>query len=261
MNKLTYLCLVLFCATTLTHASIFSRNTSESLAFNEIQRVRIDFETPNGFVRHLLLGFTPDNAANDGYDYGYDALHTANFPNDTLWDIDGEIYVIQGVGSFDESKSLPLNINITNAGSITITLTDLENFESDIDVFIYDALLGTYTQINESDFQLELDAGDYANRFYVTFSADDALSIKDTAFEDLNMYFSFRREKVVIINPKNLELKSLQLYNISGQSVYENKNLNQDSYGEYELQNLSSGVYILSLNTSNGILTKKIIIK
>ncbi len=29
-------------------------------AQNEIQRVRIDFETPLGYVRHLLLGFTPD---------------------------------------------------------------------------------------------------------------------------------------------------------------------------------------------------------
>ena len=40
----------------------------------EIQRVRVDFETPLGYVRHLLLGFTPDNAASDEMDYGYDAL-------------------------------------------------------------------------------------------------------------------------------------------------------------------------------------------
>ena len=40
---------------------------------NQIKRVRLDFTSPLGYTRHLLLGFTPDNAASDSFDYGYDA--------------------------------------------------------------------------------------------------------------------------------------------------------------------------------------------
>jgi hypothetical protein len=89
-------------------------NSSSSLTNNsttdDIQRVRLSFKTPEGASRYLLLGFTPNNEASDAFDYGYDGENFETLPSDLSWSIENKIYIIQGVGSFDENKSYPLNM-------------------------------------------------------------------------------------------------------------------------------------------------------
>ena len=62
--------------------------------------------------------------------------------------------------------------------------------------------------------------------------------------------------------PNSEKIKSIELYNILGQSVYRNLNTYEGTYNEYEVQNLATGTYVIKLATQdNRILTKKIIVK
>ncbi|NNL83857.1 MAG: T9SS type A sorting domain-containing protein, partial [Winogradskyella sp.] len=61
-------------------------------------------------------------------------------------------------------------------------------------------------------------------------------------------------------NPKGVEIKSIQIFNILGQSVYNNQILHQQSYSEYPITDLSTGTYVVNMNTESGVLNKKIII-
>ena len=188
-----------------------SNQNSLAESTSSIQRVRIDFTTPNGYVRHLLLGFTSDNAATDGVDYGYDGLNPDDFPDDLNWMIEDGRYVIQGVGAFDDTKIYPLGLFLSNSGDIEIKLTALENFTEDVNVFVFDALLNTYTQINDSDYSSYSDSGEYLDRYFITFSennanTDTALSIEENELNNLSIFFNKGSQELIVNSENDINL-------------------------------------------------------
>ena len=74
------------------------------------------------------------------------------------------------------------------------------------------------------------------------------------------MYYASGRNKIVILNPKQIDLEGLQLYNIKGQKVFEMPKLWPGSYNEYPIPEFSTGVYIIKLESANGMHSQKIII-
>ncbi|WP_425075138.1 HYR domain-containing protein [Psychroserpens sp. S379A] len=225
--------------------------------------IRLDFVTPETATRHLLIGFMNDGVATDNIDYGYDGLNQDTFPNDMSFNIEGEKFVIQGVGNFDVSKSYPLDIDLTNGGTIEIKLADLENFDEEIDVFIYDALEGTYTQFNDMSFQMTLNAGHYSNRFFLTFEEDSTLSVIDNTFKDIVVNYLQSSDEIFIKTPSSIQLKQLYLINMAGQTVgsWNASNLPMSDEIKIPVKNISEGNYVIKGVTNTNTFNKKIIIK
>ena len=232
----------------------------------DIQRVRIDFQSPSGYLRPLLLAFTPNNAASDGVDYGYDALCPDNLAEDLNWIIDNQRYVIQGVGEFHESKSYPFGLFTANSGNIQISLNSLENFENPINVYIYDALSNSFQQINNSSFSLNINSGDYLNRFFITFqninppaAANAPLSIADNTIDQL-VIRSVTNTKEILIDTRNtLKIYKVEILDILGKKVENINNINASKI-TIPVQHIQSKIIIVSVFTNNGIIRKKIII-
>lgn len=199
---------------------------------NEVQRVRINFETPEGFVRHLLLGFTPDDAATDGFDYGYDAPNIEDHPDDMNWMIEDDRYVIQGVGAFDHSKAYPLGIFMTNSGTVNISLMSLENFPGPINVFIYDVNNASFHQINDADFSFNLPAGDYHENYFITFSTNAAISgtlnISEETIDSFSIKFLKNSKELVFQSETNNRIDKIEIYNLLGQIIAKQINPNQN---------------------------------
>lgn len=225
---------------------------------NQIQRVRIDFHTPLGFTRHLLLGFTPDNAASDGFDYGYDALNFENIPDDMNWLISGQRYVIQGVGEFHESKCYPLAMFLTNSGTIGISLNSLENFETEIDVFVYDAVLGTFNSINSQNYSSVLASGNYLDRYYITFTnninqinmPNNALSVNKNYFENTFINYLSQSKELLIDSNEEFIIKDVTFYNLNSQEVHK-LNIYTDRI-KIPLQFVSSNSIIVKITSNSG---------
>ncbi|NNK81979.1 MAG: T9SS type A sorting domain-containing protein [Flavobacteriaceae bacterium] len=240
----------------------------QSFAQN-IQRVRLDFETPNGFVRHLLLGFTPNNAANDNYNYGYDAMNIDDFPDDLNWIIGDIRCVIQGVGAFDNSKFYPLGLYISNPGNFKIELTSLENFNEDINVYVYDSLYNSYSRINEFYFENYTDTGEFEKRYFITFSdnnfeleyyASQFLTDHEINTNDISIKY-LRDSKEVVFNQNIInDVEYLAIYNVFGQLVNKIQNIKTNRIKLNPSTNYKTNIYIINLKTSNGIISKKIII-
>ena len=226
---------------------------SFSQAQSEVQRVRIDFENPDGYTRHLLLGFTPDDSATDDFDYGYDALNPDSFANDCNWMIGDDRYVIQGVGEFNTSKYYPLGMFLDITGDISISLTALENFENEIEVYLYDVEYETYTLLNEANFDKNVLANEYLNRFYITFSTtahldiNTPLSIGDDALSNLKIWHSNSRETLHVNGITNSADAILRLYNIEGKKIVEEK-ITNDSYS-INTSGISTGIYIVKIDS------------
>ncbi|MGJ5641414.1 LamG-like jellyroll fold domain-containing protein, partial [Formosa sp. S-31] len=242
-----------------------SETTSLSNDENEsvIKRVRITASTPNNLNRHLLLAFVENGTATDAFDYGYDAKNIDLYSTDVSWNIDGANFVIQGVGDFDTTKQYPLNIVLSNKGNIDISLRVLENFEDDIDVFIYDSVTGGYTQFNNVPFSINLDAGEYNGRFFLTFTDDDKLDVIEDELQDITINYLDNTDEIHIRTPSHISLKQVNLINTLGQTVkaWNATNAPLSNNCKIPVKNISEGNYIVTVKTENGSISKKVIVQ
>ena len=230
---------------------------------DDIKRVSLKFKSPEGGLRPLLLGFTPNNEASEGIDYGYDALNNDALPSDLLWLINESKYVIQGVGQFDDAKKYPFAMQLAKNGTIEIKLTELENFTEAINVYVYDSQLGTYHQINNTSFTMSLDAGDYDNRFYLVFKDDKTLSIIYEDFKNVVVKFLRNTDEIFIQTPNEVHVKQVYLVNIIGQTVqaWNATNTTMSNEMKIPVKNLPDGNYVVKIQTDSGIVNKKIVLK
>ena len=263
MNKLTYLYTWVFGALFFGLTPAIANSSESAVAFNQPQLVRIDFTMPNGYVRHLLLGFTPDNAATDGVDFGYDALNLDNYPDDMSWIIDNQAYVIQGVGAFDETKQYPLGMFLSNSGNIEIALDQLENFDNPIDVYHYDAENNTHTLLNEFDFQKNMTEGNYLNRFIITFNQNsvsnpnqDLLSVQDQTKEATSI--TYLRNTKELRCTSNQNITQIEIYNIIGKRIGQFPNINRKEF-KLPLYINKERYGIVKIYTRNGQTSKKVV--
>ncbi|WP_242086304.1 HYR domain-containing protein [Aestuariivivens sediminis] len=230
---------------------------------DDIQRVRLLFRTPEGAKRHLLLGFTPDNAATDGFDFGYDAINRENHPNDMLFRIDDKNYMIQGVGAFDETKQYPLAIFSETGGPIEIHLTALENLPANTKVYVYDALLGSYTKINSKEYEITLDQGEYLDRFFITFTKNNALSVNDELMQQIGINYLQKSKDIYVKVNNDMSVKQVQLINILGQTIKTWDTTTMDSFSndmKIPVRHVPEGSYIVKVITDMGTANKKIVI-
>ena len=222
-------------------------------------KFRIGFNSVNTIYRQLLL--TIDSLATPSVDYGFDAVVLDDLIDDMYWLIEGEKYTVQAIDFVDENTVIPIGIHVKNSGENKISIDALENVPEDINIYLHDKGTDFYHDMRTSYYQLQLEAGTYLNRFEITFSIPNTLTIEEENFNNLKFYYAYTRNKIVILNPKGAELEHLEVLNIMGQSVFEVRDLYQTSYNEYEISNLSTGAYVARLRSSSGTITKKIIIK
>jgi hypothetical protein len=238
-----------------------SKNSNEDV----IKRIRIEFKTPEGAIRPLLLAFVPNGQATDGYDYGYDATNNDTFPNDLSWLMNNETYVIQGVGDFDKTKQYPLSMLLSKTGNVEIGLTALENFDTPINVFVYDALLGTYTKINNANFQMSLDANNYINRFFIAFQPNSGtLSVEDKIAENIIVNYLSSTNEIYVKTINSIDIRQIYLINLLGQTIksWNAANLPMSNNEiRIPVSRISEGNYILKVETSMNTVNKKVIIK
>lgn len=264
MNNITYLCLTIC----LSFFTVFTESAS-LYASNDIQRVRLGFTTPTGYTRHLLLGFTPNNAATDDFDYGYDALCIENLPNDLNWRIGDKNCVIQGVGAFNTHKVYPFRMFLTNSGTVQIALTGLENFSSAIDVFIYDAQLQTFSQISDAPFITDMTGGEYINRFFITFSNEyNIVNYAVQAFQEQLSTIEHHTDTAIIKHyqssntvhiQSSQNIRHIRLFDVTGKLLFEQQahslahTLNLNEFG------LTTPHMIVQVQTDSGIYNHRIV--
>jgi len=271
MTKITQLVIAIILvfgisAFTTTTNAINNTSNNQATQSSTIQRVRIDFTTPTGYVRHLLLAFTSNNAASDGFDYGYDGMVPDDFPDDLNWMIEDDRYVIQGVGAFDQTKKYPLGLFLTNSGTIDISLTSLENFSNTIDVFIYDAVLDNYAPINDVNFSKNINSGDYLDRFFIAFQDDNAivqgasLSIEENETSSTIVNYLSNTDMLYVNTNSSLNIKSIEVYNLLGKQLFTQNNINAKSI-KIPLEYINTNYGIVSVTTEKGIMSKKVVLK
>lgn len=223
------------------------------------QKIRLMFNSPKGYHRQLLVGV--DARASNGFDLGFDAPLIETNKEDMFWIFKNNEFVIQAVDNFNADQILPLGIKINQAGISKIKIDGLENI-NDLDIYLNDKELGIYHPINESPYEVYLEPGAYLNRFDITFKSSGTLDVEDLiAPENIQVYFSNDTKSIIVHNPVLNEIKSVELVNILGQSIQKFNDSTNKDYIEYKTNQISTGVYVIKIQTPEGSFSKKILIK
>ena len=235
-------------------------NNPDLIQEDTFMKIRLGFNSNNNHHRQVLLGFMNENATN-GIDPGYDALIFDNFPNDMCFLKDENQLIIQGVGFFDESASFPIAVKTNVEGIVSFTLDGLENVDPNQAIYIYDGLSDTYHDIRNENFEVNMPVGTNYTRFSLRFTV--RLKVDSNTINDIPIKY-IQNGNILVINNNLLDItvEKVTLFNIFGQSVTSWNVENQEQQNiQIPIKNISTGVYIAKIKTSNGNLSKKVIFK
>ena len=225
-------------------------------------KIRVGFNSYNNFHRQLLIGFM-EELATEEIDPGYDAIHIDNQQNDMYFLHNQTKLTIQGASNFETNKTYPLGVKTFAAGDVQFTLDGTENLDASQAIYIHDIETDLYHDLREGHFTVNLPLGEIHNRFVLTFQ-NGTLSAPD--FEIQNQIVVAHTATNNLLTIKNTTpdntVESVSLYTILGQTLatwnVENQTQNNITI---PMSNVSTGTYIVRVQTTLGTISKKIIIK
>jgi hypothetical protein len=231
-------------------------------------KIRLIFDSPLGYRRPLLVGV--DENTSNHFDLGYDAPLNEDNKEDMFWTFDGAKFVIQGVDNFDKTQVLPLGLKIFKAGLAIIKIDKTENLDKKTQLYLKDKLTGKAHKLDKNPFEIHLEPGTYLNRFSLAFNpgntkegrpvVDENENDKQTVTEAFLVYMNNRTSELQITKPVDAEIVSISFYNYLGQAVKTwNTKINEPIL--YLPIKVSSGAYIVQINTKNGQVVQKVIVE
>jgi len=221
-------------------------------------KFRIGFDVKGRGHRELLL--TIDERATEAIDWGFDGAVYDMLNDDMYWVIEDEKHVIQGTNNWSKSMEVPFGIVTEEGGSFSIKIDRLENVDENTSLYIKDLLTGETYDITNNPFEVDLEAGEYNDRYALTFQPRLKTLEEIELFRGFNIFMDNKRSELHVNKIVDTNLLEIELYNILGQNVARFK----DKYTDRNLVlplSVNTGVYIVKIMTSNGLISKKIIIE
>ncbi|MFK2820064.1 LamG-like jellyroll fold domain-containing protein [Flavobacteriaceae sp. LMIT009] len=234
-------------------------SNSRSSTLDTRSKIRLMLSSPKGYNRQLLLG--TDENASPIFDRGYDGPLIENNTEDMFWVANDKKYIIQAVNNFEDSNVFPLGLKISQQGEVSIKIDELENIPDSLDIFFHDKELNTFHDLNLMTFKINLEAGEYLERFELIFN-NSSLSIDEIDSKTVDIFYSNSEKSIIINNPKGHKITTVYMVNMLGQEVFSSRKFNKAAnHINLKPSQLSTGAYIISVITDKGSVSKKVIVK
>ncbi|RFN58043.1 T9SS type A sorting domain-containing protein [Marixanthomonas ophiurae] len=224
-----------------------------------VPHFRINVFFDKSHVRDMVLAFSDD--ATDGYDNGYDAKSPMDATSDAYFpvgqDNNKKPYVINTI-PFDVQKQIPISFKLDKGFKFWLETVE-EVKVSGKRAYIYDSMENTYQEItNGKSATYNLDAGTYDNRFFVVFKGDSELTAyvgetQGRAQEQVDFFQNNNLGVLEVTNPEGYNIKQALVFDMTGKLVYEQMNIGAEKNFSFPTSNLSDGVYIVKLKTTDNI--------
>lgn len=223
-------------------------------------RINIDFTVDeNQYTRQVILNF--HDSATPGHDRGLEPKRSQSYNSDVYFILDNKQYSGQAY-AFDQALIIPLVVDIEEQQPLRFRIFDIQNFDESQGIYIHDIYNDVYVNLRDQDYELNIEPGNYTDRFKIVFTPGQALSIDDLEVSDLTIRQDNDIHELSVINPNGLDVKTIEVFDMAGKRM-----LNQfyDSISNhYQLStvDLSDGVYIVNVTSiDNTVKTEKIIVK
>lgn len=242
--------------------SISSTDPTTAIPDYRTPSIRIWSIFDEAVTRDMVIAFY--DQATDGYDRGLDGLSAQDLQTDAYFPIgndnDRKPYVINGI-KYNLTQQVPIAFKIKNQSKVDIKA--VEEIKKPYDnAYLFDRVENTYQQITGGQSAtLNLSAGKYENRFFVVFRNPNVkrdipqseLSAKNLVLENVTLFQNNPIQQLEVRNPEGYTIKSASVYDMSGKLVISESNLGDNNKFSFYTGNLSDGVYLVKLMTSDNI--------
>ncbi|WP_165805973.1 T9SS type A sorting domain-containing protein [Marixanthomonas spongiae] len=222
--------------------------------------LRIDVVMEEKYGRQLVLGF--DDSTSLGFDLGWDGKSPMDAKNGEAYFLIGEDdnrepYVINFL-NYDKQTMIPIGFNLTKQTKLLVQTVE-EVKMSGKKAYIYDKELDTYQGFTHGkSATYNLQAGTYDNRFFVVFRTDKELDAYTTktqgrAQQDVDFFQNNRLGVLEVTNPEGYDIAQALVFDLTGKLVYQQQNIGTEKRFSFPTSNLSDGVYIVKLKTTDNI--------
>ncbi len=226
---------------------------------DDYKRFRLNIDFNSLYTRQLVETF--HHSATNGFDYGLESTIAARsiLSSDAYLSSESNNYVAEAL-AFNQDLQIPLIIITATKTPINIRVIDVQNFNN-APIYLYDKENNTFTDLTRQPFHINLDAGTYTTRFEIRFIQNTLSNESLVKHVDLNVFQNNRLSLLKILNPKNLNIRSIEFYDVLGKRVFDKKETSSKKAYSYTTRNLSNGIYIVNITLSNNQnITKKIIV-
>ncbi|WP_347921687.1 T9SS type A sorting domain-containing protein [Pontimicrobium sp. SW4] len=239
-----------------TNAIIYD-NSGLQILPSEYKRFRLNIDFNDVYTRQILQNF--HHTATNGFDYGLEIESPEGVSSDAHWVLNDKPYIAQAF-NFDEDLKIPLVVNVNNENQlIRFRIHDVQNFNTGQTIFLHDIETDTYVDLTKQNYELNLEVGNYANRFEITFT-NNFLENTESELDQFVIFQNNTESLLTISNPNSLSINDLALYDVSGKQIFRHENLSPNTKHEFSTENLSNGVYVVSVKIKNYTINKKVII-
>lgn len=229
----------------------------------EKHRVWLDLTNDEGAFKQTLVGYITD--ATNTYDDRFDGESFDG--NDFLdfYSINSEKHLtIQGRGlPFDQNDEVPLGFRVAVGGNFTLKIGQKDGLLSNQEIFIEDKLINKVVNLKEGDYTFTTTAGTFDDRFKLKYT-NQTLGVEEVETNDgiIALYSNNYKTLIIRNNLKDTTVNSVMLFNLAGQKIanWDVKGREQTSI-QIPIKNLSSEIYIVKIETTQGEFSKKIIVK
>jgi hypothetical protein len=227
--------------------------------YRPVIRLSAGFDEGYSISDPLVIYF--DETATSGFENELDAIKLNNtdpeVPNFYALSEEGKRLSIGAWPAPDENCEIKLGIKTGKPGMLTFSLASAQNLNPGLGVFLKDKVSGIVQNLQQkSDYKVYLSEGDVQNRFTLIFSDKD---ISQEAFGSGSVDAYVEDGLIYVIIRLKEEQVNVSLHNIAGQSLI-NRNFNGE--GHHKLgQAPAPGVYVVTVFTGMGTVSKKILVK
>jgi hypothetical protein len=207
--------------------------------------------------------FTLDSIATTGYDINTDVV---KMPNS---DINLSSYAIAeqqlSVNALPLSNisQVPLSVSSDELGNFTLLFGGIETFAEGSQFFLIDHYLNSVTSLTQHavySFVINGDAGSQgANRFEIIIIPAGVTSVSSQV--------KSAQEVSIFPNPNNgtfsvqgENIQQITVFDVTGKEVFAEK-INNQVLSTIQLSNVSKGVYLVRILTTDGVTTKKVVVE
>ena len=238
-----------------------SNQSSGTDNFQKSSKTQINLTINDGDKNRGAKVYYLSNATN-GLDNGYEGKLFGGVSHDLaiythlLSDSKGDDYQVQSVANSEfESKVIPVGIIASSGKEITISAESL-NLPQGLNVFLEDRSNGSFTELTAtSNFKETLKTDlNGIGRFYL-HTKSSVLSTETAELEGVSIY-TLDRSTLRLAGLSQGKAK-VKIFNILGKQML-NTSFETTGVSDVRIPSLSTGIYIVQLETENGKLNKKI---
>lgn len=224
-----------------------------------VKNQTLRLEVSNGVHRDEALLYFNDNASDnfDRFDSPKMFNNIATVPE--IYTQSGlEKLVINGMNSYNYTTEIPLGFNAGQTNSYSIRATDVQNFDADTRVVLFDTDTETEFDLTAGEaYNFSSDAVNSDNRFSIRFKSASGTTLIDDVNKGAVLVSALQGRLSVQLNTILSDNAKVTVYNAMGQSIY-----NQPLHNAVTQlsQIFEPGAYVIKVENGDKLLVVKSLI-